>query len=274
LKFKHFIITRFNLKLSEGSSAARRSNDQEWLRQRIRIFFDYTYPSVLGQSEKDFDWLIYFDSETADTIISKFNTLTSGNSRLHILKAESQEEFLLKYPADIIKLCPADTTHIISTRLDNDDLVHCDFTKQIKSCFKGQSFMALNFVKILILDPERTDRLFIDYSFSNHFLSLIEEINNSSFLGCYSRSDRSWDLTGQIIQLNGRPSCAELISGTNIVNDFRGFPVLRKTDLSDFGMKNKVFRTSLTDPYLLKIHRMSWLKYFRNILLINGKGRS
>lgn len=84
-----------------------------------------------------------------------------------------------RYCNDVLSFCNKSIEYIITTRLDNDDIVHRDFTSGIQEVFSGQDFAAINFVKILMIDAENKHKLFIDYSFSNQFISVIEKVESS-----------------------------------------------------------------------------------------------
>ena len=94
------------------------------------------------------------------------------------------------------------------------------------------------------------------------FISLIEKIEKGNIEGCYSKGDREWNRTNEILQIADKPYCIEIISGTNLLNRFRGMPVLKKKNLTDFSLSGKLFRNSLFDPYNFMIWKMSWRKFF------------
>jgi hypothetical protein len=267
--YRHFIITRFNLRIDKSGLSKDKSGNEvltnEWLEHRISLFRSFCFPAVVNQSEKNFLWLLYFDIAT-DESIKKSNAQLEKQypDIIRIIYADGYSDFLKRYCSDVLSLCPDKLSHVITTRLDNDDIIHRDFIKNIQNKFTGQIFTAVNFVKILMLNPERKDRLYIDYIFSNHFISLIEKISPEGIKGCYCRADRQWCDT-PTIQIKDKPYCIELISGKNLVNDFRGFPVFRNTDLSDFQISQTI-SNSIFDIDNLKIWKMSWRKLFKYLV--------
>jgi len=232
----------------------------DWLEHRLSLFMNYCLPSVINQSTSNFLWLIYFDESTPESIRIRNSLLENKHKGIiKIIYADGYDSFLRDYSSDILSMCPEGLSHVITTRLDNDDIVHTDFVKRVQDQFTGQDFTAVNFTKIMMLSPNNNRKLFIDYIFSNHFISLIERITPEGISGCYCRSDRQW--TGiPVIQITDRPYCIELISEKNMSNDFRGFPVLRLTDLSKFQINKKV-RNEILSVNNLKIWKMSWVKY-------------
>lgn len=275
MSYNHFIITRFNLKFPDVTGGKNTSvigvPANEWLANRTDLFMKYCLPSVLNQTSVNFKWLLYFDISTNKDFIQKFTELERQNSGLiKIYLADGYKNFLDRYTEDVIALCDKDCSYIITTRLDNDDIIHKDFVAKIQENYNEQEFMAVNFVKILMLNPGNLRKLHIDYSFSNHFISLVERIRDGRIIGCYSRGDREWNRKNEILHIADKPYCAEVISGTNLLNRFRGLPVLKDTDLSDFSLSGLSFRNSLFDPYNLRFWKMSWRKYFLYLRMKSG----
>lgn len=260
MKFEHFIITRFNLRSNQLGWSADKSGEtiltQDWLKNRIELFKSYCLPSVLHQSNKKFHWLIYFDSETPQESISFLKELKQQEPQIHVIYKESYEQFMEEYCADILKIRQESTTHIISTRLDNDDAIHENFIKTIQSQFDNQNYLAVNFIKVLLSNPGLSN-IYLDYQFSNHFISLIESVEKG-IKGCFHKPDKRWNVKGEIKHLDGGPFVFELIHEKNMINHFIGFPTYKKWDLKGFqqGTGRTIFKLSH-----LKIWRMSWRKW-------------
>ena len=220
MNYKHFVITRFNLKHSDNIWRKDKSgNDvltEKWLNKRMELFKKYCFPSVINQSSKDFIWLIYIDSNTKEKYQSELDVLSKLMNNIKIKRVYSYKEFENTYCEDVINLTSTNWySHIITTRLDNDDIIHKDFIFKIQELFNCQEYMAVNFLKILMLNPSNKNKLNIDYQFSNHFVSLIEKIKENKIKGCYSKGDRFWNEDGKIIQVTSKPYCAEIISDQN-----------------------------------------------------------
>jgi len=245
---KHFIITRFNLSVS----------DKNWMNYRMEIFTKYCLPSVLNQSNKNFIWLICLDTDTDTDFKTFFLNLHKKYNFIVPLFINGMQDFDVMHKHHIINHIQ-DADYVVTSRLDNDDIIHKDYIKRIQEQFNYQKYMAVNFLKILIISTETEKKLHIDYSFSNHFISLIERVNKNKFKGCYDKKDRAWDVKGEIIQITNKPYVTETINGRNLLNNFRGFPVTRKTALNDFGL-NGIYSNKLFDKANFKLHKMCWRK--------------
>jgi hypothetical protein len=75
--FKHFLLTRFNLRVEDW--ATTKNGDQvlndAWLMDRFRLFESYCLPSVKNQSNQDFTWFVFFDKNTPDKFKCKLGQL-------------------------------------------------------------------------------------------------------------------------------------------------------------------------------------------------------
>ena len=60
-EYKHFLITRFNLKKKgwETTKNNEKIQTEEWLRHRFELFEAYCLPSVINQSNQDFIWYVF-----------------------------------------------------------------------------------------------------------------------------------------------------------------------------------------------------------------------
>src|SRR5258706_10927888 len=56
MKYKHYLVTQWNIDMY----------DLVWLEKRQALFEKYTLPSVMGQRNKDFEWLLISDARTPD----------------------------------------------------------------------------------------------------------------------------------------------------------------------------------------------------------------
>jgi hypothetical protein len=104
--FKHFIVTRFNLRTSNNKwnkdKNINRTIDNSWMLYRINIFNQYCLPSVLNQSCENFTWIICLDIETDEKFRPFFHTLSQKYSFIVPLYIDGMQNLNSKYKEYII----------------------------------------------------------------------------------------------------------------------------------------------------------------------------
>lgn len=61
---RHFILTRFNLRLWTKDKKQQPTRTSEWLEKRFQLFETFCLPSIKSQSVKNFKWIVLFDEST------------------------------------------------------------------------------------------------------------------------------------------------------------------------------------------------------------------
>ena len=71
--FRHFIITRFNVRVGkpQNDKNGNHTNTDVWLKNRIDLFEKYCLPSIVGQTSKNFIWLVLFDKKSIQEYMHK-----------------------------------------------------------------------------------------------------------------------------------------------------------------------------------------------------------
>lgn len=139
-KVVHFVFTRFNLDYRNRIAKWSKDNTvyltqrggsfgtpDEWLRHRVELFRKYCYPSVVGQSNRNFIWLLTCDPETPTEftdILSKFR------SEDVIFRGLFGEE---RCAEDIIRSIADGVDILITSRVDNDDALHVNYVEQLQT---------------------------------------------------------------------------------------------------------------------------------------------
>ncbi len=136
----HFLLTRFNLKVASWNKtrSGHKVLTEEWLEHRFYLFETFTLSSILNQTSKNFKWLIFFDINTPE----KYRT----RAKINFEKYDFIEIF---YIDGIESLMPTlkiffdqESYHnrkLITTRLDNDDALHKNFTATVQKHFKDNT---------------------------------------------------------------------------------------------------------------------------------------
>ena len=129
--FKHFVLTRFNSGIYNPAGTFSKSNlgisVDEWMEQRIKLFFTFTLPSMMAQCNQNFIWLILIDKKTPQKHWHILSEIKYPNINF-VYKKWPFEQFLQPVPFNII-----------TTRIDNDDALHKDTINDIQNCYKEKN---------------------------------------------------------------------------------------------------------------------------------------
>jgi hypothetical protein len=217
-KIQHFLLTRFNVKVNYNS--AKTGIDPAWLSHRFDLFERFCYPSVHAQTSSDFQWLVYFDSETPQVFKEKIDRYAEWENFIPIyLETEFSDQINQE---KIFALIKEKTEYLITTRMDNDDAVCKFFIQSIRDNFEEREFEFISFVNGYVLDSGKL------YSFkylNNPFTSLVERIKSTSTTEirtvlCGEHSQLS--KLGHIKQIETDSTWLQVVHGKNVSNRIRG----------------------------------------------------
>ncbi|MEM5564560.1 glycosyltransferase [Psychroserpens sp. AS72] len=237
-KFEHFIITRFNLKLKEWviTKQGEDVTSIAWLKHRFNLFETYCYPSIIQQSNLNFKWLVCFDIETPEIYKQKIQNLRESFANfvpIYIDSSTNANEIILK---TIQSYCTNHTTHIITSRLDNDDSLHQEFVETVQQNFTPKASFIIDIINgyQLNLKSHNTPAIRKIEAAFNPFVSLIEEKNNC--VTVLSRIHLDWN-TNPHKTIIDHPLWLQVIHEKNISNSEKlHFKEINTIQFSDFGI--------------------------------------
>ncbi|WP_288368685.1 glycosyltransferase [uncultured Roseivirga sp.] len=128
----HFLITRFNIRVDDWTTTrdGYQVNQTDWLEHRFRLFMDYCWPSVLNQSDQNFTWLVFFDTTTPEQFKVLNENLVLKYPNFCPIYVDGIRSFLPSLRRELMER--TNTDYLITSRIDNDDLIHRDFIKRVK----------------------------------------------------------------------------------------------------------------------------------------------
>ena len=250
----HVLVTQFNLKRVTGAKGA---TDEEWIawtHDRLHLFNTYCLPSVVGQTRQDFLWFLFFDSTTPMRFDADLAVLRQIPC-VRLCFCEGIEDFDQRYVSLIQAEVPAHVSWLVSTRLDNDDVLHRGAIELIRKNLVLQPGYTVSLANGYVLDVHGRKMAHYYYP-KSPFLTRVER-NDLEAVGIFHKPHTQWpqlrfSLTHEIlIRLAWRPSPSfnyvltapgwiQLVHGNNISNNFfRGVPVCRAIDLQDFHLDIK-----------------------------------
>ena len=109
--------------------------DELWIRNRINVFMNYTYKSLINQTNQDFTAFIIYDDKTEEIVISelvKYGTLAENIV------------FIGKSIVDIfIKEKVKDSEYVYFVRIDSDDMYHKSYIQKLYDYTPAKDVAAL-----------------------------------------------------------------------------------------------------------------------------------
>lgn len=227
MKVRHYILTNFNLPRSFGGKP-KSVPDEAWLAARFEIFEQFCLPSVRAQRDQRFRWLIRFDPTTPERYLSRVRRLGANVEVVF-------EPFRQRIARDVAR----GADFLIMSRLDNDDALHVDFTRYVRSRMDGETKLVdVKGYQLDVRDGRRV--LYVGKYIETHrnptpFISLMAPAAGGGFpmvdahphhnMGKYFPVDDS-----------ARMYFLQIIHGQNASNKIVGRPLADRVDLSRFGL--------------------------------------
>ena len=216
---KHFIATRFNLKKSDWKKSKSGNSvlTNEWLEHRFNLFENYCFPSVTNQSNQNFTWCVFFDVDTPQNFKDKIIALTANSSNVIPLFIDGMDELNNSFKKFIFENITNSDSYIITTRIDNDDIIHTDFVSTIQSLFQPIDLAVIDLRKgyQVSIDVAKPEVRLYTHPF-NAFISVIENVK--SFDTVFSRMHYGWKTENNIILYKRKRLWMELSHQENYVN--------------------------------------------------------
>ncbi len=226
--FKHFLITRFNLRQTDWTTNKNKKPvlTEEWHENRFQLFTDYCFPSVASQKNKNFEWIVFFDTTTPQKYKDVIATLQTKMSNFSPVFIDGMPLFLPSIHEEIEK-CNKD--YIITSRIDNDDCISENYIEEIQKRFAKQDFMAIDFIDGYTIQTSPDVKIGFRLDQYNPFISLIEKNNSPKTV--WTARHSHWKREKNILQVRNVRIWASVIHQENKVNEFFGYG---KVNLNEF----------------------------------------
>ena len=230
--FYHFLITRFNLRNPDWDVTKNNEVllDEKWMDERLELFKNYCFPSVINQKNKNFKWLIFFDENTS----KKYRILIEDILKSHDWIISFYIDGMPKFNESIVNYLNQyanDKKYLITSRIDNDDCIHKDFIDEIQKQFDFQDFLAIDNINGYTLQVEPQIILGKKEHIFNPFISLIEINENPKTVWHYVHN--MWKKEPRLIHLSEKRLWLSIIHGKNKVNEFDGYGNIKWINLKN-----------------------------------------
>lgn len=221
----HVILTRFNLP-SKGAESFIRSRDG-WLRDRVVLFERYCLPSVQRQTSRNFHWIVYFDPQSPDWLMTRIQRWTADGAFTAIFREEVPHDVLIR---DLRSVSGAGCRSLMTSNLDNDDGLADEFVERLQRAVVENPRTALYLTNGLIKNGERlyrrTDR-------SNAFCSVRETWDEA--VTCWADWHNRLGQQMPVLEMRGEAAWLQVIHDLNVSNRVRGRLVTPSSFEQSFG---------------------------------------
>jgi N-acetylglucosaminyl-diphospho-decaprenol L-rhamnosyltransferase len=208
----HVLLTRFNLP-SDGPESVIRAQEG-WLRNRVGLFDRYCIPSVLGQTNQNFHWIIYFDPASPAWLHERIDRYRADGVFVPILRATVDHGELV---ADIAATLGTTGSTLITTNLDNDDGLAIDFVERLQAVTPAHDRVAVYLTVGLI---SSAGALYLRRDRRNAFCSVRETWNDPAT--CWADWHNLLGDSMPVLELAGSPAWLQVVHGANVSNRVRG----------------------------------------------------
>lgn len=220
-EFQHFILTRFNRglysKQPKLDKHGRLINPDQWMKQRLDLFRNFCFPSIVHQTCQNFKWLVFWDPQTPAKHLQENSVFQRYKNYIPIFGGSTVE--------CVKKLIRPAMRHIITTRIDNDDAFQIRAIQIIQEQFHHQERLALNFPNGYCLSK---NKLYLTRQLSNPFLTLIERVRWEngipSVFTVSGRKHTELRTMAVIKQIKSNPMWLQIVHEHNLKNRTRGKP--------------------------------------------------
>jgi hypothetical protein len=225
-QMKHFITTPFCVRRSFKGQVKPLLPTSAWLDHRLKLFEDFCLPSVVSQTDQNFEWFIYFDELTPVDYLERIKVITAKYKNISIKLCALWETAVVA--KDIAESVDDNTKWIITTRLDNDDGLHRDFVSSLHAA-SGEKEEFLNFPRGIIF---YSGKCYLYQHLSNAFMSLVEPVTNPHTVWCVAHEQAA--TIAPVRQLSDAPAFLQVVHDKNVSNKPRGTRVYASQALNGF----------------------------------------
>lgn len=238
-QFVHVIMTRFNVP-TKGWNETRsgfKPLTEEWLDDRFKLFRTYVLPSYKNQTNQNYVWLTFFDTNTSDKFRKIIKEIEAEYPVFRAVFVEDFDEMKTKAVEVIPQYFTSDTKFVITSELDNDDMLHQDYIKTVQELFKPVHDLVIDLRRgyQLTMLPDRKAVVNVYNDVVNPFVSLAESVDNFKTM-LKERAHNSYRHYPNFSVENSREMYIQIIHQYNLMNVTFKHKAVYDVDFSEYGM--------------------------------------
>ncbi|NVK53915.1 MAG: hypothetical protein HWD85_13350 [Flavobacteriaceae bacterium] len=226
MKIKYIIITRFNLDYKKIVKENLKTDPEEWLEKRIKLFFRYCYPSILNQSDKDFEWWVFFDLQTNSHIIDEIRN--KDKEGLIEFKFSTWGKFRDDILFELNKISGS-YDYLLNARIDSDDAISKYNIEEVKKYFLSNidhipNSFVLNPLTGLVFDTDNT--ILYQKKLKNNPFQVLVQKHGKVFNSVFTFQHQTASINFPVFNISKIPFWLMVVHETNWQNIKSGRPVL------------------------------------------------
>ena len=224
--FRHVVLTRFNTRRPGHTDRP----GEAWLQDRWRLFEEFCIRSIARQTVKEFDWLVFFDSDTPQSWRSRVDATAATAGFRPVFLAEP---FTGTAAAAAIAAAGLDDApFLITSRLDNDDAIAPDFIGTVQRAFRPHR---LQFINLPFGYQLAGRQIYLRPYLASSFASLVEQVDAGPVRTVHFVDHH---LIGRhsVRQIWSPPAWLQVVHDRNLANDIRGIPASGRAASELFGL--------------------------------------
>lgn len=198
-----------------GGRETRPLPPASWLLERIALFEAYCLPTIISQTDQNFDWLIFFDPEADPAGLEAFRALIAPYPNIHLrfVTDWTKPTIVNAVRADV----DPDIEWLVTTRLDNDDGWHEQFAEKLHAQVRPGTRELLNYTQGYIVSQNRAYHY---QHMSNAFISFSEPLTD--FNTPFAIGHELLAILAPIRQIAAPPIFYQVVHCDNFSNKIRG----------------------------------------------------
>ncbi len=220
MNFEQILITRFNIPHRPTNTHLYAGGKNSWMAHRIRIFEKYCLPSVMGQTIfSDFKWFILIDDETPMEWMKYFGNYKSVMPNIIYIPryhGEDDTPWIERVASHL-----DGKEYLISSRLDNDDVIHRDYLKTVREFFPQEPLL-VRFPKGYTLWENKDLAADYDNYGWGSFVNMIEKVKGLPKTAGFTEHGKIDQKFGAPVEYVDKKFWIQIIHGRNLGNRMMG----------------------------------------------------
>ena len=176
------ILTPYAMVVGWNARAAQRRAYVNSLASRLQTFEAFCIPSVLNQHQRPDYWLLGVATEWREQVTPALNAVGAHPWIKPVWQQQSREPVFAPFQNEILSLLESSFSHVITTRLDNDDAINRWFIHHMKQYSAAVAHQHPELEDFWISFPFGAHYYEGDYRIytnpANHFISRVQTVDH------------------------------------------------------------------------------------------------